>query len=69
MSEQNGGYFPITSVHRGDLEGEGYDTSEVNDATMIHLASEMADAYLEQAYWIDLSIIADHLGIPKRAAE
>lgn len=62
-------FFPITGVHRDDLEGEGYDTSKVDDSTMRRLASKMADAYLEASFWIDLPIIADELGIPKRAAK
>jgi hypothetical protein len=69
MDELNNGYFPITNVHRTDLEGLGYDVSKVDDGTMVHLASKMADAYLEHVYWIDLPIIADHLGIPRRGAE
>jgi hypothetical protein len=56
--------FKITSVAREDLEGIGYDTSAVDDATMEHLASKMADAYCDNGFWIDLPILADHLGIP-----
>jgi hypothetical protein len=59
--------FPITSVHRDDLEGLGYDTSNVDDGTMQELASKMADAYLDSVFWIDLPIIADHLEIPKKS--
>jgi hypothetical protein len=66
MSKTNDGYFPITSVHRSDLEGLGYDVSEVDDGIMSHLASKMANAYLDQAFWIDLPILADHFGIPKK---
>lgn len=58
--------FPITSVARADLEGEGYDTSAVDDSTMQELAGKMADAYCESVFWTDLGIIADHLEIPKR---
>jgi hypothetical protein len=47
----------------------GYDVSNVDDCTMAELASKMADAYLDQAFWIDLPIIADHLGILRRGAE
>lgn len=54
-----GEYFPITSVGRADLEGMGYDISNVTDEQMERLASKMANAYLDQSYWIDLEIIAD----------
>lgn len=58
--------FTITSVCRADLEGEGYDTSNIDDATMERLASKMADAYCDNGFWIDLPIIAEHLEIPKK---
>lgn len=61
------GYFPITSVHRDDLRELGYDASRVDDATMTRLAGKLADAYCENVFWIDLPIIADHLGIPRKS--
>jgi hypothetical protein len=67
MPEPKDGYFPITSVHRADLEGLGYDASGVDDATMSELADKMADAYCENVFWIDLPIIADALEIPRKA--
>ena len=60
------GYFKITSVAREDLTGIGFDTKKVDDATMRHLASKMADAYCDNGFWIDLPIIAEHLEIPLR---
>ncbi len=67
MFKPKDGYFPITSVHRGDLEAQGFDATNVDDATMFELADKMTDAYLDSAFWIDLEIIAEWLGIPKRA--
>lgn len=58
-------YFPITSVCRADLEGVGFNTKDVDDSTMIELASKMADAYCDQDFWIDLEILADDLKIKK----
>src|SRR4051812_40935190 len=55
------GHFPITSVHRGDLEAAGFNAGAVDDATMIELAEKMADAYVENVFWIDLDIIAEAL--------
>lgn len=69
MTAPHNGFFLITSVHRDDLEGLGYDTSRVDDATMSKLASKLADAYCQSTFWIDLPIIADFLGIPKREDE
>ncbi|MGO9685870.1 MAG: hypothetical protein ACLPTZ_25420 [Beijerinckiaceae bacterium] len=66
MPEPKDGYFPITSVHRADLESLGYDVSDVDDATMIRLAGKMANAYRELVFWIDLPIIADALEIPMK---
>jgi hypothetical protein len=67
MKKLNDEYFPITSVHRADLEGLGYDVANVDDGTMAELASKMADAYLDQKFWIDLPIIAAASEIPKKA--
>ena len=59
------GYFKITSVAQEDLTGIGFDTKKVDDATMQHLASKMADTYCDNSFWIDLPIIAKHLEIKK----
>lgn len=64
--EGEAGYFKITSVCREDLEGLGYDTSKVDDGDMERLAGKMADAYLDNGFWIDLPIIADYMEIPKK---
>jgi hypothetical protein len=66
--QPNDRHFPITSVHRGDLEALGFDASTVEDATMLELAGKMADAYVENGFWIDLEIIAEAIGVPKQAA-
>ena len=66
MPQPTDGYFPITSVHRDDLDGLGYDANTIDDATMMRLADKMANAYLDSAFWIDLPIIADRLEIPKK---
>ncbi|MEX1014349.1 MAG: hypothetical protein WDZ80_04280 [Candidatus Paceibacterota bacterium] len=58
-------HFDITSVHRDDLASAGFDASQVDDATMQHLASKMADDYCEQLFWDQLPIIAEILGIPR----
>lgn len=58
-------YFPITSVCRADLESAGFDTKNVDDGTMLELASKMANAYCEDGFWIDLDILAEDLGIKK----
>lgn len=57
-------YFPITSTCREDLEGIGFDTSQIDNATMEQLAFKLGNDYVEQLYWIALPIIAEHLEIP-----
>ena len=64
-TEQKQEYFSITSVCRADLENVGFDTKNVDDRTMSKLASKMADAYCEFAFWPDLKIIAEYLKIKK----
>ena len=65
MNASNQKHFPITGVHRNDLESIGFDTSHVDDDTMRELARKMGKAYTEIVFWIDLPIIADGLEIPK----
>ena len=44
IRELNAGYFPITSVHRDDLEGQGFDVEKISDDDMQNLAwSSRAD--------------------------
>lgn len=38
IRELNAGYFPITSVHRDDLEGQGFDVEKISDDDMQNLA-------------------------------
>ena len=60
----NGG-FPITSVARGDLESIGFDASNVTDDRMAEIADHMQDAYCDDAFWVELDVIADDMGIPR----
>jgi|SRR5215217_7338920 len=60
----NGG-FPITSVARGDLESRGFDASNVTDDQMAEIAEHMQDAYVDDAFWVELDVIAEDMGIPR----
>lgn len=60
------GYFPITAIHRDDLASKGFDTRNISDATMEHLARKMADDYCEQLFWDSMVVIAsDRFDIPR----
>lgn len=59
------GYFPITSVHRDDLKGAGFDVEGISDDDMKELADKMANDYCEQLFWEIMETIADILGFPK----
>lgn len=60
------GYFPITSLHRDDLDARGFDTNAISDSQMKRLARKMADDYCEQLFWGSLDILAESLGFPKK---
>lgn len=60
------GYFPITSVHRDDLQGAGFDVERISDDDMKELADKMANDYCEQLFWESMEIIAEILGFPKK---
>lgn len=60
--------FPITSVSRADLQ-ENYTPEQIDsldDSDMERIASKMADAYLDQVYWVDLEIITDDVLADKK---
>lgn len=61
IRELNAGYFPITSVHRDDLEGQGFDVEKISDDDMQNLAEKMADDYHEQLFWPSMEIIAGEI--------
>lgn len=59
-------YFPISHICRDDLEGKGFDISNVTDSEMSRLADKLGDDYCEQLYSISMEIIAeDSIEIPK----
>lgn len=62
----NAGHFPITSVHRDDLEAKGYDIKKIDDGQMMELAARMSNDYMEQLYWDSMDVIAGEiLDFPK----
>lgn len=66
QNQLNSGYFPITSVHRNDLEAKGFDIKKISDDDMEQLAEKMANDYCEQLFWDSMEIIAsDILDFPK----
>jgi hypothetical protein len=61
-------YFPVTVLHREDLDRQGFDTSCLSDEQMEAIADKMAGAYCELGFWTDLEIIAEeYAGVPKKA--
>ena len=61
LDRLNSGYFPITSIHRDDLAGKGFDTGHVSNDAMKYLARKMADDYCEQLFWPSMEIIASEM--------
>lgn len=59
-------WFRIIALCRDDLEGRGFDTSRVDDATMEHIASKMADQFLDCCYWLALDELAEGHNISRR---
>lgn len=59
-------YFPISHICRDDLEGKGFDISDVTDSVMSKLADKLGNDYCEQLFWISMGIIAEEgLEIPR----
>ena len=59
------GFFPISFLHRDDIKHRGYDVSNIDNETMVHLANQMDDSYLEYGFWEDLDYACERLEIPK----
>lgn len=59
------GFFPISFLHRDDIKHRGYDVSNIDNETMVHLADQMDDSYLECGFWEDLDHACERLEIPK----
>ena len=55
--------FKITSVARDDIADRfGIKIAEsFTDEEMVRLADKMANAYLENGFWIDLEVIVEYL--------
>jgi hypothetical protein len=54
-------YFYITRVHREDLRGKFTDEeiASLTDDDMEEIADKMADAYLDDLYWVSLEAAAE----------
>jgi hypothetical protein len=59
------GAYSITSVHRDDLRAEGFNGADFTDDDMLELADKMGEAYTADAFWIDLTTIAEE-GLKKQ---
>lgn len=57
----SGGYFPISFVHRDDLQDAGFDVERISDDDMKELAARMSKDYKEQLYWDSLDVIAGEI--------
>lgn len=65
-NQLNSGFFPITSVHRDDLEEKGFDIKKISDNDMVQLAEKMSNDYCTQLFGYSMEIIAsDILHFPK----
>jgi len=57
--------FVISVLSRADLEGIGYDTSNISDEEMQRLADKLGDDYCDQLFWISLKVLAEDMEFPK----
>lgn len=56
MRQMEDGYFYITRLHREDLKGRFTDEqiASLTDDDIEEIADKMADAYLDDLYWVSL---------------
>lgn len=58
-------YFPVTFIHRDDLQHRGFDLTNVDNITMTQIAGIMEDYYMDNGFWNDLYSACEKLEIPK----
>lgn len=58
--------FPVTSIDRETLKDLGFDTTDVSDETILQIASDLADTFVDKRYWELLKQLANKFGIPKK---
>jgi len=62
------GFFPITSLHRSDLDQLGFDPSTVDDSTMLLIAEHLSAAFVRNDYWPELEYCAEYYRITRQQA-
>jgi hypothetical protein len=66
LFDDNDGYFPISYLHKDDLEHKGFDVSNVSESDLSTIADKMNDDYCDWMFWDSLDVIAGICGIPKK---
>jgi hypothetical protein len=59
-------YFPITFLHRDDLDELGFDASTVDDDMMELLAQGLSDVYVANWFWPGIEMLAGDLKIKRK---
>ncbi len=63
------GFFPISFLHRDDIKHRGYDVSNIDNETMVHLQIRWMIPILNMVFWEDLDHACERLEIPKTKEE
>lgn len=62
---ENDGFYPTTSVHRGDIKKalnlNDDQVARITDDMMRGIAKKLAGDYCEQLFWGHLTVIVEHL--------
>lgn len=61
------GHFPISCLTENDLAETGFETNNVDNKKLQHLASKLGEDYHEQLYWDSLEYLALRNGFEKRS--
>lgn len=57
--------FIVSCLTREDIEAQGYDASNIDDATMERIADKMGEAFNEDGiYWTSINYQCDWAGVP-----
>lgn len=55
--------FACVVLSRGDFECMGYDTNNISDEEMAHIARKIGDSIVSDSYWELIKIFAEESGM------
>lgn len=62
-------FVPVMTLHREDLEGQGFNTEQLSDDDIDTIANQIHEALLACGYWEIVDTVMETLGYQKETAD